>query len=58
MRKPKQSLIYKAVALFGAPFMFFGAIGTIIYAILGIFMLSDLLESQSCTCDDASSADA
>ncbi len=54
MRKPKQSLIYKLVALIGAPFMFFGAVGAIIYAILGIFMLSDLLESRTCSPDDAS----
>lgn len=54
MRKPKQSLIYKFAALFGAPFVFFGAVGAIIYTILGIFMLSDLLESRSCSSDDVS----
>ena len=47
-RMPGKNHFYKLAALIGAPFMFFGAVGMMIYSILGIFMLTDLIESRSC----------
>jgi len=47
MKLPRQSHFYKIATLIGAPFLFFGAIGAIIYSILGFFLLADLIDSHS-----------
>ena len=48
MKMPGKNHLYKFAALIGAPFILFGAVGMMIYSILGIFMLTDLIESRSC----------
>jgi len=48
MKIPGKNHLYKLAALIGAPFVLFGAVGMMIYSVLGIFMLTDLIESRSC----------
>jgi preprotein translocase subunit Sss1 len=52
MKMSGKNHLYKLSALIGAPFVLVGAVGMMIYAVLGIFMLTDLIESRSASSPD------